>query len=86
MLYDFRFKYFKGKLMTRWLGPYLVEKCHENGAIQIRTIDDEGISFLVNGYRMTLYRKPISKAKFVSTIKKEVNVVGSVIASNTHHL
>jgi len=33
LLYDSRFKYFKGKLMTRWLGPYLVEKCHENGSI-----------------------------------------------------
>lgn len=41
MLYDSRFIYFKGKLMTRSLGPYLVEKCYENGYVQIRTIDEE---------------------------------------------
>ena len=39
LLYDSRFKYFKGKLMIIWLGPYLVEKCYENGSIQIITID-----------------------------------------------
>ena len=27
LLYDSRFKEFKGKLMKRWLGPYIVEKC-----------------------------------------------------------
>ena len=45
LLYDFRFKYFKGKLMIRWLGPYLIKTCHENESIQIRTIDKEGIAF-----------------------------------------
>ena len=47
-LYDSRFKYFKGKLMTRWLGPYIVEKCFENGGIQIGTVDEEGIPLIFN--------------------------------------
>ena len=50
LLYDSSFKYFKGKLMTRWLGPYTVEKCIENGAVQIRTIDEERIPLLVNDH------------------------------------
>ena len=40
MLYDSRFKEFKGKLMSRWLGSYMIEKFHENGAVKIRTIDE----------------------------------------------
>lgn len=53
---------FKGKMMTRSLGPYLIEKCHDNGAIQIKTTDAEGIPLLFNGYKMKLYKKPMSKA------------------------
>eukprot|EP00253_Pinus_taeda_P005173 PITA_05173 len=35
LLYDSRHKDFKGKLRTRWLGPYAVEKCNENGYVLI---------------------------------------------------
>jgi len=31
LLYDSRYKDFKGKLRTRWLGPYVIERCHDNG-------------------------------------------------------
>lgn len=55
LLYDSRFKDFKRKLMTRWLGPYLIEKCHGGGVFQIRTIDEEGITLLFNGYNLKLY-------------------------------
>jgi len=47
--------------MTRWLGPYLIEKFHDNGAVQIRTINEEWIPLLVNGYRLKVYKKPMSK-------------------------
>jgi hypothetical protein len=46
-LYDSRFKDFKGKLMTRWIGPYIIERCHDNVLVKIRTIDEEGIPLLV---------------------------------------
>jgi len=49
LLYDSMYKYFKGKLRTRWLEPYVVERCHDNGLVQIRTIDEEAIPLLVNG-------------------------------------
>eukprot|EP00253_Pinus_taeda_P007264 PITA_07264 len=50
LLYDSRYKDFKGKLRTRWLGPYAVEKCNDNGSVLIRTIDEEAIPMLVNGH------------------------------------
>eukprot|EP00253_Pinus_taeda_P010967 PITA_10967 len=40
LLYDSRHKDFKGKLRTRWLGPYAVEKCNDNGSVLIWTIDE----------------------------------------------
>jgi len=49
LLYDSRYKDFKGKLRTRWLGPYTMEKCHDNGSVVIRIIDEEAILMLVNG-------------------------------------
>ena len=65
MLYDYRYKYFKGKLRTRWLGPYVIEKCHDNGSMQIRTIDAEAIPLLVNGHKLKVYKKPLSKQEFI---------------------
>eukprot|EP00253_Pinus_taeda_P033122 PITA_33122 len=50
LLYDSRHKDFKGKLRTRWLGPYTVEKYNDNGSVLIRTIDEEAIPILVNGH------------------------------------
>ena len=40
ILYDSRFKYFKEKQMTRWLGPYQIEIIYDNGSMRIRTIDN----------------------------------------------
>ena len=59
--YDSRYKDFKGKLRTRWLGPYTVEKCNDNGSVLIKTIDEEAIPMLVNGHRLKIYKKPLSK-------------------------
>jgi hypothetical protein len=41
LLYDSRFKSFKGKLSTRWLGPYEVDTVYDNGSIKINTIDED---------------------------------------------
>ena len=69
--------------MTRWLGPYVMEKCHENGVVQIRTIDEECIPLLVNGYILKAYKKPLSKEEFVSSISKVVMVIEGVSASTS---
>ena len=71
--------------MTRWLGPFPIKKCHDNGVVQIRTIDEEGIPLLVNGYILKDYKRPISREEFINTINKEVNVIRSVLASKSHH-
>ena len=76
MLYDSRYKDFKGKLWTRWLGPYTVEKCNDNGSVLIRTIDEEAIPMLINGHRLKIYRKPLSKYEFIETLDESILVVG----------
>ena len=61
LLYDSRYKGFKGKLRKRWLGPYTMEKCNDNGLVLIKTIDQESIPMLFNGHRLKIYMKPLSK-------------------------
>jgi hypothetical protein len=61
LLYDSRFRDFKGKLMTRWSSPYTIEKFHENGSVQIKTIDEEGTPLLVNGFTIFFYNKPMKR-------------------------
>ena len=73
LLFDSWFKDFKGKLTTWWLGPYEVELISDNGSVKIHTIDDHKISFLVNGHRLRLYQKPMSKEKFLSNILTQDN-------------
>jgi len=65
LLYDSIYKDFKGKLRTRWLGPYTREKCNDNVSVLIRTIDHEAIPMLFNGHRLKVYKKPLSKQEFI---------------------
>jgi hypothetical protein len=59
------------------LGPYEVEIVFDNGSVKIKTIDEEQVSFVVNGHRLRLYHKPMSKEKFVHDIlqQSEMEVV-----------
>ena len=86
MLYDSRYKDFKGKLRTRWLGPYAIEKCQDNGSTQSRTIDAEAIPLLVNGHRLKVYKRPLSKQDFIDGVRKKMMVVEKVSAptSSSH--
>lgn len=79
LLYVSRYKYFKGKLGARWLGPYVVEICHDNGSVQIRTIDEEAIPLLVNGYRLKIYKRPLWKQEFNDDINKTMMVLEQVL-------
>jgi hypothetical protein len=71
LLFDSKFKIFKGKLSTHWLGPYEIETIFYNGSVKIKTIDEEGISFLVNGHRLRLYQKPLNKEEFVHNLLQQ---------------
>lgn len=64
-MFDSKFKDFQGKFQTHWLGPYEIEKVFSNGAVRIRTIDESKTSVLVNGHRLKIYQKPISKEEFI---------------------
>ena len=69
LLYDSRFKRdFKGKLRTRWLGPYLVDRVFDNVTVLLVTIDENRVPLFANGHRLRLYHKSISKDAFISQI------------------
>lgn len=80
MLYDSRYKDFKGKLRIRWLRPYVVERCHDNGSVQNKTIDEEAIPLLVNGHRLKIYKRPSSKQEFIEDFNKTLMIVEKVLA------
>ena len=84
-MFDSWFKDFRGKLTTRWLGPYEVEQVFDNGSVRICTIDDEKVSFLVNGHRLRLYQKPMSKDQFILDLQtqEEFEIMGVEEPSST---
>lgn len=52
-------------MQTRWLGPYEVVEVFQNGVVQLASIDHVKFKFLVNGHRLHLYHKPITKEEFL---------------------
>jgi hypothetical protein len=71
LLFDSKFKNFKAKFTTHWLGPYEITEVYDNGSIKLQTIDDEASSFTVNGNRLKLYNKPINKEDFLQQISQQ---------------
>ena len=71
LLFNSRFKNFKGKLTTRWMGPYEVVTTFDNGSIKIKTIDGSEISFVVNRHRLRLYHQPTSKQDFIQNVLQQ---------------
>jgi hypothetical protein len=65
--------------MTKWLGPYTIEKCYNNGSIHIETIDDEGIPLIVNGFRIKVYNKPMTREEFTT---RYLDVIDRIDALN----
>jgi hypothetical protein len=57
LLYNSRFKTFgKGKLQSKWDGPYVVHSMLSNGAVTI--MDVKGDQFMVNGQWFMVYYEP----------------------------
>ena len=68
-MFDSRFKVdFKGKLRTRWLGPYRIDKVFDNGTVYLTTIDENQTPLFGNGHRLWIYHKPILKDAFISHV------------------
>ena len=42
-----------------------MEKAFQNEVVKIKTLDEEPISFTINGHRLKVYTKPLSKDEFV---------------------
>jgi len=60
------------------LGPCQIDACYENGSIKIKTIDGEIIPLLVNGYRLKIYRKLMTRKEISRFLQRQqLNVAGS---------
>ena len=68
LLYDSQFKDFKGKLCTRWLGPYKVDTVFDDGTVKLVTVDSAKMLLLANGHQLRLYHQPTSKESFVNIV------------------
>ncbi|CAM6104174.1 unnamed protein product [Calypogeia fissa] len=56
LMYDSRYAYFPGKLHTRWLGPYKVNKVFDNGStMEVATLEGEVYPVRVNHDRLKQY-------------------------------
>eukprot|EP00253_Pinus_taeda_P010895 PITA_10895 len=71
LLYDSIFQDFPEKLQTRWLGPYEIQKVHDNGTLTLITIDGSGYTFKANGHRVRLYRKPLTRESFCQQLRQD---------------
>lgn len=74
LLYDSRFQDFPGKLQTRWLGPYKIQKLHDNGTITLATIDGYSYSFKANGHRVWIYHKPLTRESFCQQLWEDSTI------------
>jgi hypothetical protein len=50
------------------MGPYEIDTIYDNGSIKIKTIDEQQTPLLVNGHRLRIYNKPLSKEEFLTRI------------------
>jgi len=71
LLFDSKFKDFKGKFQTHWLGPYEIDEVFNNGAVRVKTIDELQTPLIVNGHRLKVYQKPLSKEEFVKLFQED---------------
>ena len=77
LLFDSKFKDFKAKFTTHWLGPYEIAEVYDNGSVKLQTIDDEAHTFVFNGHWLKLYTKPINKEDSIQQFsqKREMEVL-----------
>ena len=54
--YDSHYRNFHGKLHTRWMEPYVVDKFFDNGSLQLKDLQGNLLETKTNGSRIKLYR------------------------------
>jgi hypothetical protein len=53
-LYRSHLRFFAGKLLSKWEGPYVIEEVYRSGAIKIASLKDNTTQ-VVNGQRLKHY-------------------------------
>jgi hypothetical protein len=54
LLYRSRLRFFAGKLLSKWEGPYVIVEVYRSGAIKITSLKDDSTQ-VVNGQRLKHY-------------------------------
>ena len=73
MLYNSRLRFFAGKLLSKWEGPYIVDEVYRSGAIKINNTEGYFLR-VVNGQRIKHYISgtPINvESNIINTITPE---------------
>ena len=54
LLYNSRLRFFAGKLLSKWEGPYIIEEVYRSGALKINNAEGTNPK-VVNGQRIKHY-------------------------------
>ena len=76
MLYNSRLRFFAGKLLSKWEGPYIIEEVYRSGAIKINNAEGTNPK-VVNGQRIKHYISgmPINdESNVIQTMTPEENI------------
>jgi hypothetical protein len=57
------------------MGPYEIDTIYDNGSIRIKTIDEQQTPLPVNGHRLRVYNKPLSKEEFLTRILQNSDIL-----------
>jgi hypothetical protein len=60
----------------------VVDTFYDNGSVRINSIDENQTPFVVNGHRLKVYHKPLSKEDFVKNIlqRSEMELVSKRVS------
>jgi hypothetical protein len=67
-LYRSRLRFFAGKLLSKWEGPYVIEELYHSGVIKIALLKDDTTQ-VVNGQRLKYYIAGDSYNEYVDVIQ-----------------
>ena len=76
LLYNSRFRFFVGKLLSKWEGPYVIEEVYWSGAIKINKAKGTNLK-VVNEQRLEHYISgtPINvESKIIQTLIPEEHI------------
>ena len=76
LLYNSCFRFFAGKLLFKWEGPYIIEEVYRSGAIKINNAEGTNLN-MVNGQRIKHYisGKPINfESNITQTMTPEEHI------------